>query len=84
MIIVRLIRILTQKLTIKEKVKTKQIETSSNSNGGNYLEGPEVDSLGITKQQAMRLEQVSGEDVKYDPESKMYVQYDPKYGVYHN
>lgn len=74
----------TQKLTIKEKVKTKQIETSSNSNGGNYLEGPEVDSLGITKQQAMRLEQVSGEDVKYDPESKMYVQYDPKYGVYHN
>ena len=75
----------TQKLTIKEKVvKTKQIESSDNSNNGDTLEGPEVDSLGITKQQAMRLEQVSGEDVKYDPESKMYVQYDPKYGVYHN
>ena len=75
----------TQKLTIKQKVvKTKQIESSGNSNNGDTLEGPEVDSLGITKQQAMRLEQVSGEDVKYDPESKMYVQYDPKYGVYHN
>ena len=50
------------------------------SNGGNYLEGPEVDSHGVTKEQVMR----AGGDVKYDEEKGIYVQYDPKYGVYHD
>ena len=75
----------TQKLTIKEAVaEVKSSESSSSSSGGNDFDGPETDSLGITREQAMHAEQVSGQDVKYDAESGMYVQYDPKYGVYHN
>ena len=75
----------TQKLTIKEAVAEVESSPSSSSNGGgNDFEGPETDSLGITKEQAMRAERISGHDVKYDAESGMYVQYDPKYGVYHN
>lgn len=53
---------------------------SDASNGGNYIEGPDVDSHGVTKEQVMR----AGGDVKYDEESGIYVQYDPKYGVYHD
>lgn len=74
----------TQKLTIKEEVVAQTSVSSTNSNGGNNYDSPEVDSLGITREQAMRAEQISGWDVKYDPDSGMYVQYDPKYGVYHN
>lgn len=74
----------TQKLTIKEEVVAQTSVSSTNSNGGNNYDGPEVDSLGITREQAMRAEQISGWDVKYDSDSGMYVQYDPKYGVYHN
>lgn len=75
----------TQKLTIKEAVAEAESSVSnSSSNGGNNLEGPETDSLGITKEQAMRAEQISGQDVKYDSESGMYLHYDPQSGVYHN
>ncbi|WP_405275207.1 type IV pilin [Methanobrevibacter sp.] len=75
----------TQKLTIKEAVAEVESGVSSSSySGGNDFDGPETDSLGITKEQAMHAEQISGQDVKYDAESGMYVQYDPKYGVYHN
>ena len=75
----------TQKLTIKEKVaEVESSVSSSNSNGGNNLEGPETDSLGITKEQAMHAEQVSGRDVKYDSKSGMYLHYDPNTGTYHN
>ena len=77
----------TQKLTIKEKEKVVEAQQSANSassNGGSYVEGPEVDSLGITKEQAMRAEEVSGLDVKYDADSGMYLQYDPKRGYYHS
>ena len=75
----------TQKLTIKEAVAEAESSVSSSSfNGGNNLEGPETDSLGITKEQAMRAEQISSQDVKYDSESGMYLHYDPQSGVYHN
>lgn len=71
----------TQKLTIKEEVVETESVSSTNSNNDEW---PEYDSLGVSKEQAMRAEQVGGQDVKYDAESGMYVQYDPKYGVYHN
>jgi len=72
----------TQKLTIKEEVvEVEPSVSSTTSNGGNYLEGPEVDSHGVTKEQVM---QSGVEDVKYDPEAGIYVSYDPKYGVYHD
>ena len=72
----------TQKLTIKEKVvEAEQSVSSTNSNNNEW---PEYDSLGVSKEQAMRAEQIGGQDVKYDSKSGMYVQYDPKYGVYHN
>ena len=72
----------TQKLTIKEKVvEVKSSSGSSGSNGGNYLEGPEVDSHGVSKQQVM---QSGYSDVKYDSENGIYVKYDPKTGVYHD
>ena len=75
----------TQKLTIKEAVaKVESSGSSSSYSSGNNLEGPETDSLGITREEAMRAEQISGQDVKYDAESGMYVQYDPVNGVYHN
>ncbi len=72
----------TKKITIeKEVVETENSVSSTSSNG--EIDGPEYDSLGISKQQAMRAMQSSGQDVKYDPESGLYVQYDPKYGTYH-
>ena len=71
----------TQKLTIKEEVVDTASVSSTNSNNDEW---PEYDSLGVSKEQAMRAEQIGGQDVKYDAESGMYVQYDPKYGVYHN
>lgn len=71
----------TQKLTIKEEVVETASVSSTNSNNDEW---PEYDSLGVSKEQAMRAEQIGGQDVKYDSESGMYVQYDPKYGVYHN
>ena len=71
----------TQKLTIKEEVVETESVSSTNSNNDEW---PEYDSLGVSKEQAMRAEQVGGQEVKYDAESGMYVQYDPKYGVYHN
>ena len=71
----------TQKLTIKEEVVETASVSSTNSNNDEW---PEYDSLGVSKEQAMRAEQIGGQDVKYDAESGMYVQYDPKYGVYHN
>ena len=75
----------TQKLTIKEAVaKVESSGSSSSYSSGNNLEGPETDSLGITREEAMRAEQISGQDVKYDAKSGMYVQYDPVNGVYHN
>ena len=74
----------TQKLIIKEAVTKVESSVKTSSDNGNYLEGPETDSLGITKEQAMRAEQISGLDVKYDSESGMYVQYDPINGIYHN
>ena len=74
----------TQKLTIKEEVvQTETSESSASSSGGNYIEGPEADSLGITKEQAMHAMEVGGNDVKYDAESGLYVMYDPKRGIYH-
>ena len=74
----------TQKLTIKgEVVQTETSESSVSSSGGNYIEGPEADSLGITKEQAMHAMEVVGNDVKYDAESGLYVMYDPKRGIYH-
>ena len=72
----------TQKLTIKEKVA--EAVSSGGSSSGDYLDGPAVDSLGITKEQARHTEQVSGYDVKYDYKSGMYVQYDPYNHCYHN
>ena len=48
---------------------------------GNSLEGPEVDSHGVSKQQVM---QSGYSDVKYDSENGIYVKYDPKTGVYHD
>ena len=75
----------TQKLTIKEKVAQAESSGSSTaSSGGNSLEGPETDSLGITREQAERARDVSGVDVKYDSDSGMYLHYDPNTGTYHN
>ena len=74
----------TQKLTIKEEVvQTQSSESSASSSGGNDIEGPEADSLGITKEQAMHAMEVGGNDVKYDEESGLYVMYDPKRCIYH-
>ena len=74
----------TQKLTIKEEVvQTQSSESSASSSGGNDIEGPEADSLGITKEQAMHAMEGGGNDVKYDEESGLYVMYDPKRGIYH-
>ena len=74
----------TQKLTIKEAVtEVKSSESSSSSSGGNDFDGPKTDSLGITREQAMHAEQVSGQDVKYDADSGLYVMYDPNLGIYH-
>ena len=74
----------TQKLIIKEEVvQTQSSESSASSSGGNDIEGPEADSLGITKEQAMHAMEVGGNDVKYDEESGLYVMYDPKRGIYH-
>ena len=70
----------TQKLTIKEEVVETESSSSINSNND---EMPEYDSLGISKEQALKAERVSGWDVKYNPESGLFVQYDPKYGIYH-
>lgn len=70
---------LTQKFTVKKAVT----ESISSTNNGDYLEGPAVDDLGITKEQVMRAERISGLDVKYDAKSGLYVQYDPKTGTYH-
>ena len=75
----------TQKLTIKEKVaQAESGGSSSASSGGNSLEGPETDSLGITREQAERARDVSGVDVKYDSDSGLYLHYDPNTGTYHN
>ena len=75
----------TQKLTIKEKVAQAESSGSSTaSSGGNSLEGPETDALGITREQAERARDVSGVDVKYDSDSGMYLHYDPNTGTYHN
>ena len=72
----------TQKLKIKEKVvEPEPSESSAESNGGNYLEGPEVDSHGVTKEQVL---QSGYDDVKYDAESGIYVKYDPVRGIYHD
>ena len=72
----------TKKITLEKVVEEPETKvTSTNSN--DEIEGPEYDSLGISKEQAMRAEQSSGRDVKYDAESGLYVQYDPKYGTYH-
>lgn len=74
----------TQKLTIKEEVVEAQPSVSSTaSNGDNHLEGPEADQLGITREQAERAGQVSGSDVRYNPESGLYEMYDPNRGIYH-
>lgn len=70
----------TQKVTVKQTVSES---VGSTTNNGDYLEGPEVDSLGITKEQVIRAKQASGRDVKYDAESGIYVQYDPNTGTYH-
>ncbi len=70
-----------QKLTIKKEVV--KAESSTNSNSGNHLEGPDVDSLGISREQAEEAERTSGQDVKYDPDSGHYVMYDPTHGTYH-
>ena len=70
----------TQQVTVKQTV-TESV--GSTTNNGDYLEGPEVDSLGITKEQVIRAKQASGRDVKYDAESGLYVQYDPNTGTYH-
>lgn len=72
----------TQKLKIKEKVvEPEPSESSTDSNGGNYLEGPEVDSHGVTKEQVM---QSGYDDVKYDAENGIYVKYDSVRGIYHD
>ena len=70
----------TQQFTVKKTVA----ERVSGTNNGDYLEGPEVDSHGITKEQVIRAKQVSGLDVKYDEKSGLYLQYDPNLGIYHN
>ena len=70
----------TQQVTVKQTVAES---VGSTTNNEDYLEGPEVDSLGITKEQVIRAKQVSGRDVKYDAESGLYVQYDPNTGTYH-
>ena len=68
----------TQKLIIKEEVV--EVEPVSSSSG-NYLEGPEVDSHGVTKEMVLN----SGiKDVKYDEENGIYVSYDPNTGTYHD
>ena len=75
----------TQKLTIKEKaVEADSRGSSTTSSGGNSLEGPETDALGITRDQAERAREISGVDVKYDSDSGMYLHYDPNTGTYHN
>lgn len=67
--------------TAKDTVIAEPIGNSNEeSNDGNYIEGPSVDRHGITKEQVMR----AGGDCKYDPETGLYLQYDPKYGVYHD
>lgn len=68
-----------QHFTVKKAVS----ESVGSTNNGDYLEGPEADSLGITKEQALRAERTSGRDVKYDAKSGLYVQYDPNLGIYH-
>ncbi|WP_405273981.1 Ig-like domain-containing protein [Methanobrevibacter sp.] len=74
----------TQKLTIKEKVVEAEPTVSSTaSNGGNNLEGPETDDLGITREQAEHAMEVSGRDVRYNAESGLYEMYDPNRGIYH-
>ena len=74
----------TQKLTIKEEVvEAEHSVSSTTSNGGNNLEGPESDELGITKGQAERAERSSGNDVRYDSENGLYEMYDPNLGIYH-
>ena len=71
----------TQKLKIKEEVVEVAPSVSSTSYDENYLEGPEVDSHGVTKEEVLR----SGiKDVKYDEENAIYVSYDPKTGTYHD
>ena len=70
---------LVQQFTVKKAVT----ESVGSTNNGDYLEGPEADDLGITKEQALRAERISGQDVKYDAKSGLYVQYDPKRGIYH-
>ena len=73
-----------QKLTIKKEVVEEESSGSStNSNSESHLEGPEVDGLGITREQAERAEEVSGQDIKYDSKSGHYVMYDPTHGTYH-
>ena len=68
----------TQKLIIKEEVV--EVEPVSSSSG-NYLEGPEVDRHGVTKEMVLN----SGiKDVKYDEENGIYVSYDPNTGTYHD
>ncbi|MBQ6350525.1 MAG: Ig-like domain-containing protein [Methanobrevibacter sp.] len=69
----------TQQFSVKKAVT----ESVSSTNNGDYLEGPEVDDLGITKEQVMRAKQVTGRDVKYDAKNGIYVQYDPNTGTYH-
>ena len=68
-----------QQFTVKKAIT----ESVGSTNNGDYLEGPEADSLGITKEQALRAERISGLDVKYNPESGLYEQYNPKRGIYH-
>ena len=71
----------TQKLIIKEEVVEVAPSVSSTSYDENYLEGPEVDSHGVTKEMVLN----SGiKDVKYDEENGIYVSYDPNTGTYHD
>ena len=74
----------TQKLTIKEEVvEAGTSVTSTTSNNGNNLEGPEADELGITREQAENAMKVSGKDVRYNAENGLYEMYDPNLGIYH-
>ena len=71
----------TTKLTSEEQTSTSTDSGSYYSSSGDYLEGPEVDSHGVTKEQVLR----SGiKDVKYSEESGIYVSYDPNTGTYHD
>ena len=71
----------TTKLTSEEQTSTSTDSSSYYSSSGDYLEGPEVDSHGVTKEQVLR----SGiKDVKYSEESGIYVSYDPNTGTYHD